>query len=226
MSTAPGDVEITHGGHSCWLLPERALYWPSKGWLLVADTHWGKCQTLRDAGAPVPMGPLHSDLQRLRDVVGRVGARRVVVLGDLVHGPSAFAPGMDECISKWRPSLPCELALLPGNHDRVLMGARAVGLLERWGVELLPARLCADGLWLTHEPPNIANGAAVCGHVHPVVRLRGRGDSMRLPCYWLEGAFEALVLPAFSSLVDGATVRACPGDRMWAATGTGVFECG
>lgn len=224
MSPTPGDVAITHGGHELWLLPERAVYWPAMGWLLVADTHWGKCQAFRDAGAAMPMGPLLNDLQRLRDAAARVGASRVVVLGDLVHGPWAFSPGVDACIAGWRSSLPCELALVPGNHDRSITGPRASGLLERWGVELLPARVGADGLWLVHEPPNIDTGPALCGHVHPVVRLRGRGDSLRLPCFWHESAYGALVLPAFSSLVDGAAIKASAGDRVWATAGSRVVR--
>lgn len=224
MSEAFGDGTIELGGHELRLLPERAVYWPAMGWLLVADTHWGKCQSLRDAGAAVPMGPLMHDLQRLRDAAARVGANRVVVLGDLVHGPSAFSPGMDACIASWRPSLPCELALVPGNHDRAITGPRAGGLLERWGVELLPPRVEVEGLWLTHEPPNIDTGPTLCGHVHPTVRLRGRSDSLKLPCFWHDSAYSALVLPAFSSLVDGAAIRASAGDGVWAAAGSRVVR--
>ncbi len=224
MTATMGDVTFMMAGHELRMMPERAVFWPTRRWLFVADTHWGKCQAFRDAGSALPMGPLLADLERLRAAAVRVGANRVVVLGDLVHGPSSFAPGMDELIQQWRPSLPCDLALVPGNHDRMLISARAHRLLERWRVEVLETCVGVDGLTLTHEPPVIASGDTLCGHVHPAVRMRGRGESMKLPCFWHDAAYRTLVLPAFSSLVDGASVKANPGDERWATAGSRVLR--
>lgn len=224
MTTTVGDVTMTMAGHELWLMPERAVFWPQRRWLFVADTHWGKCQAFRDAGSALPMGPLLADLDRLRAAVTRTDAQRVVVLGDLVHGPASFAPGMDELIARWRPTLPCEMSLVPGNHDRGIVSAKARGVLSGWQVEVLEPREVVDGLALTHEPPLIASGDALCGHVHPAVRLRGRGESMKLPCFWHDVAYRTLVLPAFSSLVDGATVRINSGDARWATAGSRVVR--
>ncbi|MGD1916120.1 MAG: ligase-associated DNA damage response endonuclease PdeM [Phycisphaerales bacterium] len=224
MSEVLHDTSITLAGHDFRLLPERAVFWPERAWLLVADTHWGKCQTLRDAGAAVPSGPLLADLDRLRLVAHRTEATRVIILGDLVHGPSSLAPGMDELIRDWRPSLDCELAMVPGNHDRVIASPRGLGRLAAWQIELLPAVLELDGFRLMHEPPNMAGPATLCGHVHPAVRMRGRGESMKLPCFWHDRAYNTLVLPAFSSLVDGAVVKAEPGDDRWAIAGQRVMS--
>jgi len=224
MTTAPGDITITLSGHELVLMPERAVYWPAKEWLLVADTHWGKCQAFRDAGSGLPVGPLQADLDRLRTAAMRVGAGRVVVLGDLVHGRSSLAEGIDVLIQHWRATLQCELALVPGNHDRVVTKPREVELLERWGVELLPPQVDIDGLRVSHEPPIVTSGLTLCGHVHPAVRMRGRGESMKLPCFWHDAEYGALVLPAFSRLADGAVVRVSAGDARWAVTGCGVLR--
>lgn len=222
MSVATGAITVSMAGHELWLLPERAVFWPGRRWLFVADTHWGKCQTFRDAGVAVPIGSLNADLERLRTAAARVEAHRVVVLGDLVHGRSSLADGMDGLIRQWRPTLPSELALVPGNHDRVVTRSGS-DLLERWGVELLAPRVEVDGLCLTHEPPIIASADTLCGHVHPAVRLRGRGESMKLPCFWHDAEYRALVLPAFSGFVDGAVVRVSRGDARWATTGSRVL---
>ena len=223
MTATAQDVTIVVGGHELGLMPERAVFWRDKRWLLVADTHWGKCQAFRDAGSAIPAGPLLADLERLRSAAERARVKRVVVLGDLVHGPASFAPGMDELIVHWRPTLGCDLAMVPGNHDRAITGGRTRDVLERWGIELLSAREIIDGLVLTHEPPRICGQETVCGHVHPAVRLRGRGESIKLPCFWRDAAYRALVLPAFSSLVDGVCVRVNPDDERWAASGSRVI---
>ncbi|MEQ8316945.1 MAG: ligase-associated DNA damage response endonuclease PdeM [Phycisphaerales bacterium] len=223
MTVSTGDISITLAGHELQLMPERALYWAARGLLLVADTHWGKCQAFRDAGSALPVGPLQADLERLRDAADRVNADRVVVLGDLVHGPASYAPGMDELIRQWRPTLGCELALVPGNHDRSITRPRGRAMLEGWGVNVLPPRVELDGLALTHEPPIVAREYTLCGHVHPTVRLRGRGERVKLPCFWLDVEYHALVLPAFSSFVDGAPVRAGQDDARWATAGSRVW---
>ncbi|MEO1278536.1 MAG: hypothetical protein AAFV77_06260, partial [Planctomycetota bacterium] len=167
---------------------------------------------------------LLADLDRLRLVAHRTEAARVMILGDLVHGSSSLAPGMDELIRDWRPSLDCELALVPGNHDRVIASPRGLGRLAPWQIELLPAVLELDGIRLMHEPPNMPGPATLCGHVHPAVRMRGRGESMKLPCFWYDRAYNTLVLPAFSNLVDGAVVKAEPGDDRWAIAGQRVMS--
>lgn len=224
MTQTLQDLQISLAGQEFWLMPERGLFWPGRRWLLVADTHWGKCQAFRDAGAPVPIGPLLADLDRLSSAAQRVSAERVIVLGDMVHGPSAFAPGMDQAIQGWRPNLAADLLLVPGNHDRGITSRRAKGLLERWNVQLADASWEIDGLVLTHQPPSIAGPTTLCGHVHPAVRLRGRGESMKLPCFWRDAAYDTLVLPAFSSMVDGVCVAVNPGDDRWATSASRVLR--
>lgn len=223
MSTLAADVTITLAGHELVLMPEHAVYWPKAGCLFVADTHWGKCQAFRDAGSALPVGPLQADLARLRAAAERTGARRVVVLGDLVHGPASLASGMDKLVCDWRRTLACELALVPGNHDRLLAGAKAAGVLERWGIERLPACVEVEGLTLAHAPLAGDRGGALCGHVHPAVRLRGGGESMKLPCFWYSAELRTLVLPAFARLADGAVVAVRPGDARWVSAGSRVM---
>lgn len=216
-------MTISVAGRALCLLPERAVFIPGIRWLLVADTHWGKCQAFRDAGASLPVGPLMSDLERLRSAAHRLSAERIVVLGDLVHGPSSLARGIDDLVHEWRRTLDCGMGLVPGNHDRVIAGLRGKSMLERWGIELMPGVCEVEGFMLTHAPPTDCDHPTLCGHVHPAIRMPGRGESMKLPCFWLNAACNALVLPAFSSLVDGVCVRAGTADGRWVPVGSKVL---
>ena len=47
------------------LRPERALHWPERGVLAVADLHWGKSEAFQHFGIPLPSGVLEDDLARL-----------------------------------------------------------------------------------------------------------------------------------------------------------------
>ena len=67
-----------------------------------------------------------------------------------------------------------------------------------------------------------ATGYALCGHVHPGVRLHGRGDDTAvLPCFVL-GRRRA-ILPAFGSFTGLARVAARQGDRFVAIAGRRLF---
>ena len=58
-------LAITYAGHTVWLLPEHALWWPEGGVLFVADLHLGKAATYRALGQPVPSGTTTENLRRL-----------------------------------------------------------------------------------------------------------------------------------------------------------------
>ncbi len=53
------------GGARLVPLPERALWLPDAGLLLVADAHIGKAQSFRRLGVPVPEGTTAGTLARL-----------------------------------------------------------------------------------------------------------------------------------------------------------------
>ena len=55
-SALAGAASFVCRGERLHLLPERAVWWPAAGLLLVADVHLGKAATFRRLGQPVPAG--------------------------------------------------------------------------------------------------------------------------------------------------------------------------
>jgi uncharacterized protein len=90
------DLDIELAGERVVLLPERALLWSRAATLFVADVHVGKAATLRAAAYAIPCGTTTGDLDRLGAAIKRSGARRLVVLGDLLHARGAPP-------RRWRP---------------------------------------------------------------------------------------------------------------------------
>ncbi len=75
---------------------------------------------------------------------------------------------------------------------------------------------------LCHEPQHPRTGYALCGHVHPGIRLSdSSGDSARLPCFVL-GRKRAL-LPAFGRLTGLALVTPAAGETIVAIAGARLF---
>jgi DNA ligase-associated metallophosphoesterase len=209
--------------HACGepveLLPERAVWWPAAATLLVADLHWGKSETFRVAGAPVPGGVLDSDLARLDAAIGATGARRVIVLGDLLHAGVGITPGLVEQVAAWRagPGRSIELVVVPGNHDR-----RIDLVTEAWRLDVRRPTFREGPFAFQHEPGEEDGCFTWAGHVHPMGVLSGRTDSVRLPCFWMSPRMG--VLPAFSAFTRGLTITPAVNERLYALAEDRVVE--
>lgn len=208
-------------GAEVFLLPERAVFWPAARTLLVADPHWGKCETFRAAGAPLPQGLLQADLTRLSGALRATEAERLIVLGDLLHAAQGITDWLVDEVRDWRARhAAIEFVVVPGNHDR-----RIASLAEPWGLILTPPAFAEGPFLFTHDPAVAEPGPARyawAGHIHPMATLRGRGDWLRLPAFHLTPAVG--VLPAFSAFTDGVSIQPEPGDALMAIAPDGVFR--
>ena len=186
------------------------MYWPRAETLFVADTHWGKDATFRAAAIAVPGGTLRDDLDRLGAIIMRTGARRLIVLGDLLHAKKGRAPGTLDAIKAWRAChTDLDVLLVRGNHDQ-----GAGDPPDEWGFQCVDAPYLLAPFVLQHEPQPATEGYTLAGHIHPAVNLSGAGrQSVRLPCFWF--GRRVGVLPAFGSFTGCAAIKACQGDKVF-----------
>lgn len=211
-------MRVHWGGASWQLLPDRALLGPDAT-LIVADAHFGKAATFRARGVPVPQGTTAANLARLDALLAATGARRVVFLGDLFHAREAHAPDTLQAMRAWRARHPrLDLVLVEGNHDRHA-GAVPAGL----DIEVVAEPWSFGAVRLCHHPQQHDDGVPVlAGHLHPAVRLTGRVDSVRLPCFWWRPRLA--ILPAFGEFTGGALIERELGDRVVAVAEQRLFE--
>jgi len=220
-------------GETLWLLPQRAVYWPRAGALIVADVHFGKAATFRAGGIPVPGGTTAEMLRRLSAALDATAAGRLLILGDLLHARAGRAPHTLEQVAAWRATRPgLAISLIRGNHD-----TRAGDPPDDWGVECLDAPVLESPFLWFHQPPPVAQNSypvlpgpkaqdknpvpladyPVAGHVHPAVALGGNGRAITLPCFYF-GRDYAL-LPAFGEFTGTAVVRPRPGEGVFVLAG-------
>ncbi len=201
----PERLELAIAGEALQALADRALFWPARGRLLVADLHLGKGNLLRAAGIPVPSGGTGQDLARLSALLRDTGARSLWILGDFLHG--SRHPGVDAAWRGLREAHPgVEVAVLAGNHDRALVPTA-------YGLVALPDDVRDGPFLFRHAPlpwPEPGGGHVVCGHLHPVVRVPGLPG--RHPAFRLDPG--QTVLPAFSAFTGGSDAS---GDGGWIA---------
>ena len=198
-----GWIDMALAGEPVRLHGDRALYWPARRRLLLADLHLGKGDAFRSAGIALPSGGTTHDLARLSALVQASGAGSLWVLGDMLHGSTRerrWREGWDA----WRARhAGLEVVVLAGNHDRALANA---GL----GVTLAGEAVDDGPFALRHAPHEHPRLHLLCGHLHPVVRLRG--VPRRWPAFWLRPG--STVLPAFSAFTGGWPVAPRDGERL------------
>ena len=199
----PAGVELVLAGETVHLLGERALHWPGRQRLLIADLHLGKADVFRHAGIGLPSGGTLHDLARLDALLAATQALELWILGDVLHGPALQSRWRDGW-NQWRARHDrLRVVALTGNHDRALAQA---GL----DIELAGA-LVEDGPFaLRHDPQPHPGLHVLCGHVHPLADLPGM--QRRWPAFWLRERM--LLLPAFSVFTAGVVPRLAAGDQL------------
>ncbi|MCU0649036.1 MAG: ligase-associated DNA damage response endonuclease PdeM [Gemmatimonadaceae bacterium] len=204
-------LTIDLAGEPAHLLPDRALHLPVHDALLVADVHWGKAAAFRADRIPVPRGTTTDDLERLDALLEMTAARRLLVLGDLLHARTSLPAETRLAIEAWRARHPrVEIVLVRGNHDERAGDPPAV-----LDIACVDAPYALGPFRLHHFPTEVADGYALAGHVHPRVQLHGRGrQRLALPCF-VFGERSGL-LPSFGSFTGGAIVDPAPGARVYA----------
>ncbi|APA67380.1 ligase-associated DNA damage response endonuclease PdeM [Janthinobacterium sp. 1_2014MBL_MicDiv] len=205
-------------GESLWLLAHKAVYWPARRMMVVADIHFGKAAAFRALGVPVPRGTTTQNLQALDALLAAHACEEIVFLGDFLHARAAHAAATVAAMQAWRARHPrLRLTLVRGNHD-VHAGDPASALRIR----MVDEPHTVGALSFCHHPDTVAPGYVLAGHVHPVFHLRAAAGGLRLPCFLL-GPSRA-ILPSFGAFTGGHAVRPGAGESVYVTADTAIFR--
>ncbi len=182
---------------------------------MIADLHLGKGDHLRLHGAPIPSSVnrsiLSESLARLQATVQCTNARRLIVLGDVIHASTGLT---QEVVDSAREAFSVitqsgiRTLFIQGNHDRKL-GPFAAEVK----IEMLP-QLHEGPFAYVHSPSDAPqNLFTFCGHLHPTVSLGSGGAGAHLPAFWRTR--ELCVLPAFSRFTGGVLPQIEAGDDLY-----------
>lgn len=196
-----------------WMLsPYRAVVWPRRKSLIIADPHFGKASMFRDSGLPVPVGTTSHDLNTLTRLLREHRCERLIVLGDFFHGRASKQDSTLRAIEAWREvHRSLQIDLIRGNHDQ-----RAGDPCEEWNFNCYDGPLREDTLAFTHEPCAVRGAFVLCGHVHPCVTLEDfDGSRTRLPCFAVDD--RKMILPAFGRFTGTHPVERTETTRIYIA---------
>jgi len=217
-------MTVDHSIHWRWaqqdliLDAEKAIYWPAQETLLVTDLHLGKVSHFHQEGFAVPGQIVEDDYARLDRLMDRYVVRHWICLGDLFHSRWNREHLL---FIQWRKKHPgVQWMLIEGNHDR-----HSRKYHDDLKMDIYPA-LELDPFYLIHDWNEVlvpSHLYPLAGHLHPTVRLHGKGrQQVKLPCFWFQpqGAY----LPAFGQLTGGSLVLPQPQDHIFVVTDSRVIK--
>lgn len=212
-------VEILWHGKILELCSEKAIHLPGSKVLLVADTHFGKAATFRQAGIPVPEFSSRDDCIRLEKLIARTKAESLVFLGDFLHARTGRTDAVRDELFEWRERLPrLEIHLVRGNHD--LNSGDPWPELE---IQCHQDPWKVFGFEFRHLPVEQSTDPYFAGHLHPGFALKGKGrGSLRSPCFQV-GA-NRIILPAFGTFTGLSMIKAESAERIFMTDGKEVIE--
>ncbi len=213
------DLKITLQGEAVVLMSERAMLIERTRTLLVADVHLGKDTAFRIAGIPIPGDATADSLARLSSALERSQARRGVFLGDLIHARTSLDVMTISTIQTWRERHnEIEMLLVPGNHD-----ARSGALPSEFRIATTDDELIEPPFVFKHHPEPSLHGYVLAGHIHPAIRLTGRGrQKERVACFLFRPEYG--LLPAFGTFTGKADITLQPTDRAFAVAPDQIVE--
>ncbi|WP_374165822.1 ligase-associated DNA damage response endonuclease PdeM [Arcticibacter sp. MXS-1] len=200
-------------GQHMLMCPQKALFWEEENTLIVADLHIGKVGHFRKSGIAIPRSLEQEDLGVLSDLLHQLKPASLIFLGDLFH--SEFNNDW-EWLVLWRELFPSiTMTLVRGNHD-ILHDS----YYRQAGFSVVE-RLDLGPFTFTHEPAQLAGRYVMSGHIHPAVRLRGKGrQSLVLSCFYFSA--EQAILPAFGRFTGNCCIPVSQSDITFAVLGKDV----
>lgn len=164
-----------------------ALYWVEKRMLLISDVHLGKISHFRKHGMALPTGAIFKNFYKLDKVIDHFSPEKICFLGDLFH---STLNNEWHLFSEWVNRIELPIILIVGNHDIInpkRYNDLNINVVSEWVIE---------NFLLIHDPAVRDGMFTFSGHIHPSVRLMGKGRQfLKLSCFFR--SFNQMILPAF-----------------------------
>jgi uncharacterized protein len=193
-ATQPSQTLLHLAGEMLTPLPEGGLWWPARRLLVVSDLHLEKGSNYASAGQMLPPYDTSATLARVERLCAQLRPETVISLGDSFHDRHSESRLPQTYAARIRALTGAhDWVWVEGNHDPdppAHLGGRAANVLR------------IGPLVLRHEPEGEVG--EVAGHLHPVVKVAGRGRTVRRRCFASDGA--RLVMPAMGAYAGGLNV--------------------
>jgi len=206
--------EIIIFNNHFYLHKTGAVFWKEKNTLLLADIHLGKVGHFRKSGIPVPRkaeGVFYEKISILKD---SLNFSRVIFLGDLFHNSLNNEWFL---FDNWVKKSGLKIILIKGNHDIIpILKFKQIGIKTYDDLRI-------ENFFFTHHPVKINDCFVFSGHIHPGVRLIGKGKQiMKLPCFIYNK--DQIILPSFGGFTGMHLPKLKNDEQVFVITNNEIIE--
>jgi len=206
--------EIIIFNNHFYLHKTGAVFWKEKNTLLLADIHLGKVGHFRKSGIPVPRkaeGVFYEKISILKD---SLNFSRVIFLGDLFHNSLNNEWFL---FDNWVKNSGLKIILIKGNHDIIpILKFKQIGIKTYDDLRI-------EKFFFTHHPVKINDCFVFSGHIHPGVRLIGKGKQiMKLPCFIYNK--DQIILPSFGGFTGMHLPKLKNDEQVFVITNNEIIE--
>ena len=206
--------EIVIFNNHFYLHKTGAIFWKEKNTLLLADIHLGKVGHFRKSGIPVPRkveGVFYDKISKLKN---SLNFSQIIFLGDLFHSSLNNEWFLFE---NWVKKSVLKIILIKGNHDIIpKLKFQQVGIKTYNDLKI-------EKFLFTHHPKKINDHFVFSGHIHPGVRLAGKGKQiMKFPCFIYNK--DQIILPSFGGFTGMHLPKIKNEDQVFVITNKEVIE--
>lgn len=201
--------KVILAGEELILHPLKAIYWPAKKTIFIADFHLGKGAHFRRNGIMVHSGIDLVNLKNLNQLLKNFSVDQVIFLGDLFHSKYNQAWESFEKYVRQHPKIAFHLVM--GNHDILPPGLYKASnlILHHESYSLPPFHLSHKPL--QQFPAGLFN---LAGHIHPGVMLKGVAKQyMRVPCFYFSD--NQGIMPAFGEFTGLCILKPKKKDKIF-----------
>jgi len=207
-------MTITINDEHFTLHQSGAIFWERKKTLLISDVHLGKVAHFRKNGIGIPKDAIFENFTRLNTVLECFDSETIIFLGDLFHSKINNEWSF---FSEWTRQHSQKVILVEGNHDIISKQYYTDLNIE------IHQELIFDNFLLTHHPTERRGFFNFCGHIHPGIKLRGKGRQfLNLSCFFRKP--NQLIFPAFGEFTGNSYVIPTENDKVYAITKEEVIE--
>jgi uncharacterized protein len=193
-----------------YILLNKAIFFPEKGILAIADLHIGYEQMLKENGLTFPLSQLEETKKEIREIIKKLKSplKKIILLGDVKH----YFPyekkekfEIKELIGFLEEFVPLKkIKIISGNHEKVKLNN-----LEYSDFILEKEIFFTHGDKLFKEIENKKIKYLVIGHLHPAIILKEGIKKEKYKCF-LTGKWKGkkvIVLPSFLSINEGTQIN-------------------
>ena len=206
--------EIVIFNNHFYLHKTGAIYWKEKNTLLLADIHLGKVGHFRKSGIPVPRKVESVFYDKISKLKNSLNFSQIIFLGDLFHSSLNNEWFLFE---NWVKKSVLKIILIKGNHDIIpKLKFQQVGIKTYNDLKI-------EKFLFTHHPKKINDHFVFSGHIHPGVRLAGKGKQiMKFPCFIYNK--DQIILPSFGGFTGMHLSKIKNDDQVFVITNKEVIE--